>query len=199
MKKSSAGKVLGRALPLILVIFLLPGWAAGCKKSGKKPPTIDVEKIIDFTGEIKVTFPSGDVQTFRVGDTLVVLPENTLVEVLSEEGTGLLAGKIILLKKGQIARIIKPGVTAQKVIQFTGELKIVLPDGTIIYVKAGEPLPTLPPGTRIEVISGELVVIWGDERIILTPGDVAWIEPLLDEETPASEGGDISPVSPFEP
>ena len=199
MKKSAMVKILCRTLPVMMVFMLTFGGATGCKKNGAKPSTIDVEKIIDFTGEIKVTLPSGDVKTYRVGDTLIPLPENTLVEVLSKESTGVLAGKIIVLKEGQIARIIRPGVTAQKIIQFTGELKIILPDGTIIYVKAGEPLPTLPPGTRIEVISGELIVIWGDERFTLTPGDVAWIELPFEEQVPAPEGGDISPVSPFAP
>ncbi len=199
MKKAATVRILCRTLPVMMVFLLAFGGTTGCGKSGKKPSTIDVEKIIDFTGEIQVTLPSGDVKTYRVGDTLIPLPENTLVKVLSKECTGVLAGKIILIKEGQIARIIRPGVTAHKVIQFTGELKIILPDGTIIFVKAGEPLPALPPGTRIEVISGELIVIWGDERYTLIPGDVAWIELPAEEESPASEGGDISPASPFEP
>jgi len=111
----------------------------------------------------------------------------------------MLAGKIILLREGQIARIIRPGITADHIIRFTGELKIILPDGTVIFVKAGDPIPVLPTGTRIEVISGELVVLWGDERITLIVGDVAWLELRPEDRLLEIERGDISPASPFKP
>ena len=192
----------GIAFIVVAMVISTIGSMTGCKKTGKeKSSVIDVEKIIDFTGAIKITLPSGDVVQLKIGDKIPPLPAKTLVEVLSKECTAVLSGNIITLKEGQIARIIRPGVTAQKIIQFTGELKIVLPDGTIIFIKAGEPLPILPPGTMIEVISGDLIVLWEDERITLTPGDVAWLEPIDDTigpEVPASEGGDISPASPFE-
>jgi hypothetical protein len=203
MKIRTAIKTTGIAFIMVAMVISTIGSMTGCKKTGKeKSSVIDVEKIIDFTGTIKITLPSGDVVQLKIGDTIPPLPEKTLVEVLSKECTGVLSGNIITLKTGQIARIIRPGVTAQKIIQFTGELKIVLPDGTIIFVKAGEPLPILPPGTMIEVISGDLIVLWEDERITLTPGDVAWLEPIeetIGPEVPDSEGGDISPASPFEP
>jgi|GEM_PF-4134260 len=196
-------RMIGINLLVIAMLFSISGWMTGCKKtSEEKSSIIDVEKIIDFTGEIKITLPSGDILELKVGDKIPPLPEKTLIEVLSKECTGVLSGNIITIKTGQIARIIRPGVTAQKIIQFTGELKIILPDGTIIFVKAGEPLPILPPGTMIEVISGDLIVLWEDERITLTPGDVAWLEPIdeaIGPEVPESESGDISPASPFVP
>jgi len=190
-------------LIVIGMIISVVGGMTGCQKTGEeKTSIIEVEKIIDFTGSIRITLPSGDILELKAGDKIPVLPEKTLIEVLSKECTGVLSGNIITLKAGQVARIIRQGVTAQKVIQFTGELKIVLPDGTIIFVKAGEPLPILPPGTMIEVISGDLIVLWEDERITLTPGNVAWLEPIdesIGPEVPESEGGDISPASPFAP
>jgi len=172
----------------------------GCDKTGKeKSSVIDVEKIIDFTGNIRITLPDGTMQELKVGDKLFPMPEKTLIEVLSKECTGVLSGTIITIKEGQIARIIRPGITAQRVIKFTGELKIILPNGTEIFIKAGEPLPILSDGTIIEVISGDLIVLVNDEEILLTPGDVVWIEPPIEEETPESEGSDISPASPFSP
>ena len=202
MKIRTAIRMTGIAFIVVAMVISTIGSMTGCNKTGKeKSSIIDVEKIIDFTGAIKITLPSGDVAQLKIGDKIPPLPAKTLVEVLSKECTAVLSGNIITLKEGQIARIIRPGVTAQKIIQFTGELKIVLPDGTIIFIKAGEPLPILPPGTMIEVISGDLIVLWEDERITLTPGDVAWLEPIDDTigpEVPANEGGDISPASPFE-
>jgi hypothetical protein len=203
MKIRTTLRTTGTALLVMAMVISTIGSMTGCKKTGEeKSSVIDVEKIIDFTGSIRITLPDGTVKDLKIGDKLFPMPEKTLIEVLSKECTGVLSGNIITLKEGQIARITRPGVTAQKVIQFTGELKIILPDGTIIFVKAGEPLPILPPGTMIEVISGDLIVLWEDERITLTPGDVAWLEPIEDTigpEVPIDEGGDISPASPFEP
>jgi hypothetical protein len=203
MKIRTTIRVASVTLIVIGMIISIVGGMTGCKKTGEeKSSVIEVEKIIDFTGSIRITLPSGDIRELKVGEKIPPLPEKTLIEVLSKECTGVLSGNIITLKAGQIARIVRPGVTAQKVIQFTGELKIVLPDGTIIFVKAGEPLPILPPGTMIEVISGDLIVLWEDERITLTPGDVAWFEPIdeaIGPEVPDNESGDISPASPFEP
>ncbi len=187
-----------RAARLILGVTLIVG-LAGCVEADKETPTIDVEKIVDFTGVIMVTLPSGETTRIAVGETLIPLPEDTLVEIVSGESTGMLAGKIILLREGQIARIIRPGITADHIIRFTGELKIILPDGTVIFVKAGDPIPVLPTGTRIEVISGELVVLWGDERITLIVGDVAWLELRPEDRLLEIERGDISPASPFKP
>ncbi len=192
-------KLIGRTAAVILAVISLSIGPGGCREAEPDASTIDVEKIIDFTGVISVTLPSGEINRITVGQTLIPFPEDTLVEIISGEATGMLAGKIILLKEEQIARIIRPGVTAQHVIRFTGELKIVLPDGTVIFVKAGDPLPILPAGTRIEVISGELVVLWGDERITLTPGDVAWIELRPEDQLLELDRGDISPASPFRP
>jgi len=196
-------RMIGISLLVIAMIFSISGGITGCKKTGEeKSSVIEVEKIIDFTGSIRITLPSGDIRELKAGDKIPVLPEKTLIEVLSKECTGVLSGNIITLKASQIARIIRPGVTAQKIIQFTGELKIILPDGTIIFVKVGEPLPILPPGTMIEVISGDLIVLWEDERITLTPGDVAWLEPIdetIGPEVPDNESGDISPASPSAP
>ncbi len=186
-------------VPAILSALLLVGGLTGCVESEEQVPTIDVEKVLDFTEVIVVTLPSGETTRIRVGETLDPLPEDTLVEVISGEATGMLAGKIILIKQGQIARIIRPGVTAEQIIRFTGELRIILPDGTVKIIKAGDPLPILPSGTRIEVISGELVVLWGDERITLSPGDVALLEPPLEEWKMEKDRGDISPASPFKP
>lgn len=186
------------AAVILTAIFFSIG-LGGCQETGPETKTIDVEKIIDFTGVISVTLPSGETTRIAVGQALISLPADTLVEIVSGESTGMLAGKIILLREGQVARIIRPGVTAQHVIRFTGELKIVLPDGTVIFVKAGDPLPILPAGTRIEVISGELVVLWGDERITLISGDVAWIELRPEDRLLELERGDISPASPFRP
>lgn len=188
-----------RAIPIILGAALIVIGGAGCRKSEEETLTIDVEKIVDFTGVIMITLPSGETVRIAVGETLIPLPEDTLIEIVSGESTGMLAGKIILLKEGQIARIIRPGVTAHHIIRFTGELKIILPDGTVIFVKAGEPLPILPAGTRIEVISGELVVLWGDERMTLVAGDIAWLELRPEDKMLELERGDISPASPFKP
>jgi hypothetical protein len=199
MRMKLRGKMVGPAATIILAALVLALGLPGCREAEPETPTIDVEKIIDFTGVISVTLPSGETTRIAVGQTLIPLPVDTLVEIVSGESTGMLAGKIILLKEGQIARIIRPGVTAEHVIRFTGELKIVLPDGTIILVKAGDPLPILPAGTRIEVISGELVVLWGDERITLTAGDVAWLELRPEDRLLELERGDISPASPFRP
>lgn len=186
------------ATVILTAIFFSIG-LGGCQGTGPEATTIDVEKIIDFTGVISVTLPSGETTRLAVGQTLISLPADTLVEIVSGESTGMLAGKIILLREGQVARIIRPGVTAHHVIRFTGNLKIVLPDGTVIFVEEGDPLPILPAGTRIEVISGELVVLWGDERITLVAGDVAWIELRPEDRMLELERGDISPASPFRP
>ncbi|MDP8236376.1 MAG: hypothetical protein P9M08_08330 [Candidatus Erginobacter occultus] len=199
MRMKLRGTMVGPAATIILAGLVLAIGLPGCRDAEPETSTIDVEKIIDFTGVISVTLPSGEITRIAVGQTLIPLPEDTLVEIVSGESTGMLAGKIILLKEGQIARIIRPGVTAHHVIRFTGELKIVLPDGTVIFVKAGDPLPILPAGTRIEVISGELVVLWGDERITLTAGDVAWLELRPEDRLLELERGDISPASPFRP
>ena len=199
MKTGTTIKTAGITFIVIAMIISIAGMT-GCGKPEKgKASVIDVEKIIDFTGSINITLPDGTIKKLTVGDKLFPLEEKTLIEVLSNECTGVLAGNIITLKAGQIARIIRPGVTAQKVIKFTGELKIILPDGTIIFIKAGEPLPTLSQGTIIEVISGDLIVLVNNEEVLLTPGQIAWIEPGLEEETPESEGSDISPASPYSP
>jgi len=199
MRMTSRGTMFGPAATILLTGLILAIGLAGCRDAEPETSTIDVERIIDFTGVISVTLPSGETTRIAVGQSLIPLPENSLVEIVSGESTGMLAGKIIILRAGQIARIIRPGVTAHHVIRFTGELKIVLPDGSVIFVKAGDPLPILPAGTRIEVISGELVVLWGDERITLTAGDVAWLELRPEDRLLELERGDISPASPFRP
>jgi len=203
MKVTGITRMTCAILLVVAMLLAISGGITGCKKSGEEEASvIDVEKIIDFTGKIKITLPSGDILELKVGDKIPPLPEKTLIEVISKECTGVLSGNIITIKAGQIARIVRKGVTAQKIIQFTGELKIILPDGTIFFIKEGDPLPILPPGTMIEVISGDLIVLWEDERIILTPGDVAWLEPIdesIGPEVPDSESGDISPASPFVP
>lgn len=190
----------GITLIVMVMIASLGGSMIGCKKKpNNKTSIIDVERIIDFTGAIKITLPSGDIIELKVGDKVIPLPEKTLIEVLSNECTGVLGGNIVTIKKGQIARIIRPGVIAQKVIKFTGELKIILPNGTVIFVTAGEPLPTLSDGTIIEVISGDLIVLVNNEEVLIIPGGIVWIEPPIEEDTAESEGSDISPASPYSP
>ena len=191
-------------VPIILIVMAMiisiGGGMMGCGKTGEdKPSVIDVEKIIDFTGSIRITLPDGTVKDLKIGDKLFPMEEKTLIEVLSKECTGVLGGNIVMIKEGQIARIIRPGVIAQKVIKFTGELKIILPNGTVIFIQAGEPLPTLSDGTIIEVISGDLIVLVNNEEVLITPGEVVWIEPAIEEDTPESEGSDISPASPYSP
>lgn len=199
MKRRNTIKTAGITM-IVMALIISIGIMAGCNKTEKeKTSVIDVEKIIDFTGSIKITLPDGTIKMLTAGDNLFPIEEKTLIEVISKECTGVLAGNIITIKEGQIARIIRPGVTAQKVIKFTGELKIILPDGTVIFVKAGEPLPILPDGTIIDVISGDLIVLVSEEEILITPGEIVWIEPLIEVEAPDSEGSDISPASPFSP
>ena len=200
MRARITATTVGITLMVMAMSLFIVGGMTGCKKTKEgKPSVIDVEKIIDFTGSIKITLPDGTVNTIKVGETLPRLPDKTLIEVLSNECTGILSGTTIILKKGQIARIIRPGITAQKVIKFTGKLKITLPNGTVIFVEAGQPLPTLSDGTIIEVISGDLIVLVHDEEILVTPGQIVWLEIWIEEEISDIQGGDIKPASPSSP
>ena len=180
-------------IPTLIVIF------GGCRKEAEEVEVIEIENVTDFTGRLFITFPTGETSRLTVGEKLIDFPHHTLIEVKSGELVGVLMGNTIVVKTGQTARIILPVVSIEKILKFTGKLKIILPTGEEIIVEAGEPLPDLPPETRIEVISGELTVISEGTKIQLSKGEVGKIKILIEEESPIAGGGDISPASPFAP
>ncbi len=188
-----------RIVIFLLIIPALIIISSGCRKAGEDAEVIEIEEVTDFTGRLLITFPSGESQQLTVGEKLIEFPHHTLIEVQSGELVGVLLGNTIIVKSGQTARIVLPVVSIEKLIHFTGTIKIILPTGEEITVEAGEPLPDLPPGTRIEVISGELTALSADKRIKLKEGEVARIKIIVEEESPISGGGDISPASPFAP
>jgi len=188
-----------RSLTILIMFTVFSLIAAGCQKSGGKSELIDIETVTDFTGRLIVTLPSGERKDLTVGERLIELPHHTLIEVKSGELVGVLLGKTIVVKTGQIARIVLPVVGIERIIQFTGKLKIILPSGEEIIVEAGEPLPELSPGTRIEVLSGELTVLSEGKRLRLSRGEIGRLESDTDRESPVSSAGDISPASPFTP
>ncbi len=59
--------------------------------------------------------------------------------------------------------------------QFTGEVLITLPDGTQITLEPGLPVPPIPSGSTIEVISGDAVIDVMGVKISLVAGDAVKI------------------------
>lgn len=179
----------------IFFIIIVLGGIEG-RADSAKPEIVDVEKIVAFTGALKITLPWGEVKKLSVGEELFELPEKTLVEVISGESTGLVSGNSLVLKTGQVARIIKPVISVERIIRFTGILKITLPTGEEIQIKTGEALPDLPAGSLIDIISGDLTVISQGEQTVLNPGEIAQLETELEGETELEEIEVVNPASP---
>lgn len=56
---------------------------------------------------------------------------------------------------------------------FKGTLIITQPNGDIVFLESGDPIPALASGARIEVFEGEFTVTSGDVKMVLssTPND----------------------------
>jgi quercetin dioxygenase-like cupin family protein len=59
--------------------------------------------------------------------------------------------------------------------QFTGEVLVTSPDGTQFILKPGLPVPEIPPGSTIEVLTGTAVVEIMGVKISLAAGDAVRI------------------------
>jgi len=108
-------KKTGKFLCLFFIIGCLSPLAAESveREGDEKQEIIEVEKIIDFTGELKVTLPGGEVRKLTAGDEIFEFPENTLVEVVSGIATATVRGNLLILKEEQTARIIKSLIFVQ--------------------------------------------------------------------------------------
>jgi hypothetical protein len=195
MKNSSLSGGIGRYIPAVLLLALLGITPARGAHPAKPEEVIDIEKVLDFTGELKITLPSGKIKMLTAGRELFELPSGTLVKVLSGHCTTLLGGQRSELPAGGTARIIKPLVRGSRITGFTGRLKIILPTGEEIILEAGHSLPSLPPGSVIIVLSGEAGIDSQGDHIILTEGETGEIGESLANESLPADIIDLEPVS----
>lgn len=59
-----------------------------------------------------------------------------------------------------------------KILNLQGTVEIQTPDGKGVVVKAGDPLPKVPPGSRVRVLSGNVVLQAGKAAVTANSG--AW-------------------------
>ncbi len=52
-----------------------------------------------------------------------------------------------------------------KVVSFTGKLVITMPDGKVVTVEAGKPVPDIPPGASVKVENGVAVFVSGGSAV----------------------------------
>lgn len=186
---------------MLLMLASLAFFAAGCPETADTPPVTELEAIISYTGEIRVILPTEEEFRYTAPEPLPDFPADTLIEVISGKLEGTLLGMTIELREGKVARLTVPALAVEKVISFTGRLRIILITGEVILVEPGQILPPLPPGTRIVVLSGELTVISEGQVFRLTVGEIARIVEV-EEYEPEIEIGVIeerAPLSPFRP
>ena len=165
-------------------------------ENGTKPAfVIKVERIVSFTGRLRVTLPSGKVKKLTAGQEFLEFPAGTLIQVVSGECTTLLAVNKIKLPTGATARIIKPLVRGSKITGFSGRIKVILPSGEEIIFRAGQTLPMLPPHSTIIVLSGEASIDSAGDQVTLTEGETGEIDSTAAEENMPADIIDLAPVS----
>lgn len=192
--------VLGRKLPPVMALAALALLGFGCPETAA-PPASDIEEVVSYTGELLVTLPTGEEVRYIAPASLPELPSETLIEVISGKLEGVLMGVTVQIREGQTARLTEPALAVEKIISFTGRLRIILPTDEVILVEPGQILPPLPPGTRIVVLSGELTVIAEGQVFKIGVGQIGRIVEV-EEFEPEIEIGvieDRAPISPFRP
>lgn len=60
---------------------------------------------------------------------------------------------------------------AMKIVSFTGQIQIKTPDGSVVGVVPGAPIPNIPPGAEIQVLSGDAVFQTGQTVVKANAGD----------------------------
>ncbi len=188
-------------LATFVLLASLAFFSAGCPEVIETPEVTELEEIISYTGEIRVILPTEEEFRYTAPEPLPDFPADTLIEVISGKLEGTLLGMTIELGEGKVARLTVPALAVERVVSFTGRLRIILPTGEVILVEPGQILPPLPPGTRIVVLSGELTVISEGEILKLTVGEIGRIVEV-EEFEPEIEIGvieDRAPISPYRP
>ncbi|MEK7746367.1 MAG: hypothetical protein AAB576_06860, partial [Elusimicrobiota bacterium] len=82
--------------------------------------------------------------------------------------TRLAAALVALSLLGSAAMAAAPSM---KIVSFTGQIQIKNPDGSITGVVPGAPLPEIPAGAEIQVLTGEAVFQSGDTVVQANAGD----------------------------
>ena len=59
--------------------------------------------------------------------------------------------------------------------QFTGEVQVTLPDGTVVTLEPGLPVPPIPSGSQLEVITGTAVIEVMGVKISMVSGSAVKI------------------------
>ncbi|MBI4397836.1 MAG: hypothetical protein HY586_01775 [Candidatus Omnitrophica bacterium] len=84
-----------------------------------------------------------------------------------------------------------PGVSFAQIAigNQTGTIKITAPDGNVITVEKGQPLPDVASGSKVEVVSGSA-------NILATEGDVLTV--VLNDKTVSVQNAEISVYIAFD-
>ena len=79
----------------------------------------------------------------------------------------------LVFSLGLVAESSVPSVVLE---QFSGQAEVILPDGKVIVLEPGLPIPAIPFGSTLNVISGEAVLDWMGIKISLPAGSAVKIE-----------------------
>lgn len=103
------------------------------------------------------------------------------------------------------ALLLSPAVHAQggsaqpamKVISFTGQIQIKMPDGSIVGIVPGAAIPDIPAGAEVTVISGEAVLTAGGVAVEANAGDsfTYSVDAKSGQATIKVETGSVSVIS----
>ena len=182
--KSKAKGGLKKCWPVLVVVIPLI-LAGGCSRTVPPAADVELEEVVSYTGEIKVILPTKEVIRLQHDDSLPELLPGATVEVERGKLAGIFAGVTVELKEGQKARLVVPALAVERIVSFTGRLKIILPTGEAVSVEPGQILPPLPLGTRSVVLSGELIAVAGGRSVELQSGQIAQIAGVEEFEAEA--------------
>ncbi len=107
---------------------------------------------------------------------------------------------LISLATGAFARIqwkheSKVNAKTVQVVNFTGSMRIVFPDGTKIVVRKGDEVPPIVAGSVIQVISGLLTLQIGNDTLNYRHGETISIAAPTGDTRTASTPAILSPTA----
>ena len=127
-------------LSSLLVLFAFENVSQAAVNVGKR------------TGDLKITFSSGDVRTYSAGETLPPVPEGAVIEVLSGEAeistTDISTAQVIA---GFQTVMMVPGVIVDISYDFT--------NSATIQVLAGDAQVMLTTGSSLEMSAGDEIMV----------------------------------------
>jgi len=82
-----------------------------------------------------------------------------------------LVAMIAALMLSGVGGVFAQDTLAMKIVSFTGQIQIKTPDGSVVGVVPGAPIPNIPPGAEIQILSGDAVFQTGQTVVKANAGD----------------------------